>query len=233
ADLPYAEPGEDARKPRDLLEGKDGAVRQEFMAGVEHLPRHAVDAAEVAAVRDGDPQVAHRAAERIEELAAAKRRRRDARRPAGNDGNDLRLHGCMGTERSYSSARNSRMGLTLPVPAQFPGLGAVSGDFGPASSPFCWKSRCCAGLLGSTCPCWGLAPSFFSSCEAVWPELAAAAGVVGVLTCGVVGVLACDCGGAEAAPAAGFVRSEPLLHPAAKASTAARARICRRMWFSP
>src|SRR3954466_4897074 len=73
------------------------------------------------------------------------------------------------------------------VSRYFPGLGAVSGLFGPAASPFCWKSRCCAVLFGSTWPCWGLAPSFFSSCDALWPALAG-----DVLACGVVGVFVCD-----------------------------------------
>src|SRR6185503_10428066 len=114
-----------------------------------------------------------------------------------------------------------------------PYLGVVSGPFGPAPSPLCWKSRCCAGLFGSTCPCVGLAPSFLSSCDAVWPALA---GAVGVLTCGVVGILVCDWAGALSALAAGFAWSEPLLHPAAEASAAsaaARTMICRRITYSP
>src|SRR5205809_211059 len=65
ADLLHAETDEDARQPRDLLEAEDGAVRQERVIGVEHLARHAVHAAEVAAVGDRDAQVVHRAPERV------------------------------------------------------------------------------------------------------------------------------------------------------------------------
>src|SRR5438876_335919 len=65
ADLLHAQADEDARQPRDLLEAEDGAVRQERVTGVEHLARHAVHAAEVAAVGDRDAQVVHRAPERV------------------------------------------------------------------------------------------------------------------------------------------------------------------------
>jgi hypothetical protein len=45
--------------------------------------------------------------------------------------------------------------------------GVVSALFGPAWSPLCWKSRCCAADFGSTCPCCGFAPSRFSAIEGV------------------------------------------------------------------
>src|SRR6058998_2066547 len=48
-----------------ILEAEDGAVRQERVTGVEHLARHAVHAAEVAAVGHRDAQVVHRAPERV------------------------------------------------------------------------------------------------------------------------------------------------------------------------
>jgi hypothetical protein len=50
-------------------------------------------------------------------------------------------------------------------------VGAASGLFGPAWSPLCWKSRCCADDFGSTCPCCGFAPSRFSDVVGV-PALA-------------------------------------------------------------
>jgi hypothetical protein len=78
------------------------------------------------------------------------------------------------------------------------------------------------GGLGVDLPWTGLAPSFFSSCEALWPALA-----------GVVGVFTCDCGGALSVLAGDFDCSEPLLHPAANASAAASTKICRRIPFSP
>jgi len=51
--------------------------------------------------------------------------------------------------------------------------GVVSGLFGPAWSPLCWKSRCCADDFGSTWPCCGLAPSRFSDAVGVpaWDEV--------------------------------------------------------------
>ena len=49
----------------DLLEGQKLAPRQEPVLAAEDLLRHAVDAAEVAAVGDGDPQIANRPAERV------------------------------------------------------------------------------------------------------------------------------------------------------------------------
>ena len=61
AQLLHAEPDEDARQARDFLEAQDRAVRQETVVRVEHLARHAVHAAEVAAIGDRDAQVAQRA----------------------------------------------------------------------------------------------------------------------------------------------------------------------------
>jgi hypothetical protein len=91
ADFAHAEAHEDAREPRDLLEAEDRAVRKEFVAGVEHLARHAVDAAEIAAVGDRDAQVAHRPGARVGERAARESRGRHALRL---EGKDLLLHRC-------------------------------------------------------------------------------------------------------------------------------------------
>ena len=49
-------------EPVELLE------RQQILLGQErHVLRHAIDAAEIAAVRDRDPQIGDRAAERVDE----------------------------------------------------------------------------------------------------------------------------------------------------------------------
>src|SRR5688572_2955803 len=60
-DLAHAQPGEDAGQAIDLLERKDGRARQ---PDVLHLG-HAVPAAKIAAVGDGDAEVAERSAEAI------------------------------------------------------------------------------------------------------------------------------------------------------------------------
>ena len=65
-ELLHAELDEDARDALDLLERQELAPRQEAVVAPEDLLRHAVDAAEVAAVRDRDPQIAQRPAERVE-----------------------------------------------------------------------------------------------------------------------------------------------------------------------
>ena len=81
ADLLHAEADEHAREPRDLLEAEDRLVRQEAVARVEHVARHAVRATEVAAVGDRNAQVAHLAAARVGDFFRAKRWR--GRDPAG------------------------------------------------------------------------------------------------------------------------------------------------------
>ena len=58
---------EELRDARDLLEGQQLRVRQERVVGVEDVLRHAVDAAEVAAVGDRDAQVVQRPAARVGE----------------------------------------------------------------------------------------------------------------------------------------------------------------------
>ncbi len=60
ADLLDAEPGEDACEALDLLEGQQVGAGEEGVVAAEDLLRHAVDAAEVAAVGDRDPEVPHR-----------------------------------------------------------------------------------------------------------------------------------------------------------------------------
>ena len=63
---------ERAREPLDLLERQQLAPVEEPVVAAEDLLRHAVDAAEVAAVGDRDAQVADRAAERVDEAHAEK-----------------------------------------------------------------------------------------------------------------------------------------------------------------
>ncbi len=73
---------EDARDARDLLERQQLGVRQERVVAAEDVLRHAVDAAEVAAVGDRDPQVVQRPAARVGDRPGASQRRspRRARR---------------------------------------------------------------------------------------------------------------------------------------------------------
>ncbi len=67
ADLLHAACGEDTGDARDLFEGQQIGARQERIVAAEHRLRHAIHAAEVAAIGDRDAQVAHRPAEGIEE----------------------------------------------------------------------------------------------------------------------------------------------------------------------
>src|SRR5262249_55753729 len=55
-----AVPREDACEPCNLLERQQLLVLEELVVLAEHLLRHAVDAAEVAAVGDGNAQIAQR-----------------------------------------------------------------------------------------------------------------------------------------------------------------------------
>ena len=61
-----AEADEDARHPLDLLEREQFLAVEEAVVAPEDLLRHAVDAAEVAAVGNRDPEVAERAAEAVQ-----------------------------------------------------------------------------------------------------------------------------------------------------------------------
>jgi hypothetical protein len=63
--LAYAEPGEDARHPVDLLEGENRFPRQPDVLRLGH----AVAAPEIAAIGDGDPKVAERPAQQIGRVA--------------------------------------------------------------------------------------------------------------------------------------------------------------------
>src|SRR6185503_1312387 len=93
--LLYPQADKDAGETRDLLKGEDRAMRQELMAGVEDLARHAVDAAEIAAIGDRDAQVAHRPAQGVQQLATTEGRRGRSERPSCSNGNDLRRHRCL------------------------------------------------------------------------------------------------------------------------------------------
>ena len=56
---------EDAREPHDLLVGEQLLAVEELEVRAEDLPGHAVDAAEIAAIRYGHAQVAQGAVEGI------------------------------------------------------------------------------------------------------------------------------------------------------------------------
>src|SRR5258708_23338507 len=58
ANLFHAVASEDLCQTDDLLEGQHLVMRQELILVVEHIPGHAVGAAKVATVGDGDAQVA-------------------------------------------------------------------------------------------------------------------------------------------------------------------------------
>src|SRR6185437_17021290 len=59
AELAHAEAHEEARQADDLIERQALVRAEEAVPVMEGLPRHAVRAAEVAAVHDRDPEIAH------------------------------------------------------------------------------------------------------------------------------------------------------------------------------
>ena len=65
AELLDAAADEDPRHPRDLLERQQLGAVEELVAVPEHLARHAVGAAEVAAIGDRDPQIPERPCESV------------------------------------------------------------------------------------------------------------------------------------------------------------------------
>ena len=69
ADLLHAVGDEKPRHAGDFLEGQQRAMRQVGVILVEHFLRHAIDAAEIAAVGDGNAQVVQRAREGIGQQA--------------------------------------------------------------------------------------------------------------------------------------------------------------------
>ena len=71
AELLDAERHERLRDPRDLLEAEQLLAVEEAVGAAEDLLRHAVDAAEVAAVGDRDPQVVQRPSQRVRDAITA------------------------------------------------------------------------------------------------------------------------------------------------------------------
>jgi hypothetical protein len=136
ADLLDAVGDEQARDANDLLEGEQRRVRQEAVVAIEDFLRHAVAAAEVAAVGDRDAQVAQRPMQAVEELAAGRDEpRRNARRARGvavvGDGDHFRAHAPIvplgpvaaraKTRRAageISRRRRRRTGAARPAPAR-------------------------------------------------------------------------------------------------------------------
>ncbi|MCY1523622.1 hypothetical protein D9M68_585260 [compost metagenome] len=86
ADLFHAQAGEDARQATDFFEGEQRRMRHEGIAAVEHFARHAVRAAEVAAVRDRYPQIAQGTRAQVERGLAVGRQfpGHDGSRAAGS-----------------------------------------------------------------------------------------------------------------------------------------------------
>ena len=72
ADLFDAVRDEQAGEAGDFLERQQRGVRQVGVVLVEHFLRHAVHAAEIAAVGDGDAQVVQRARERVAQQAGGR-----------------------------------------------------------------------------------------------------------------------------------------------------------------
>ena len=64
--LLHAQRDKGSCQPRDLLEAEQFGARQKLVILVENCTRHAVCAAQVAAVSDGDAQIAQRALQRID-----------------------------------------------------------------------------------------------------------------------------------------------------------------------
>jgi hypothetical protein len=79
-----AERYEQAGEARDLVELQALAGFQELVVIVKRFRRHAIRAAEIAAIHDRDAQVVERAAERVERQAGATQ---------GNDGGRGIRHG--------------------------------------------------------------------------------------------------------------------------------------------
>ena len=86
--LPDAEPDEDAGQPLDLLERQHELLGQEREVAPEDLGRHAVRAAEVAAVGDRDPEVAQGTAEAVGHGRRPCRRNRSPRIRRRHGGRD-------------------------------------------------------------------------------------------------------------------------------------------------
>ncbi len=70
ADFFHAMRDEEPGQPFDFLEAQQRAMRQERVILVEHRPRHAVDAAEIAAIRHRDAQIPQRARQGVAQHAA-------------------------------------------------------------------------------------------------------------------------------------------------------------------
>jgi hypothetical protein len=70
-ELAHAERHEQPREPHDLLERQALGGAQELVFLVERLPRHAVGAAEVAAIHHRNAQIAQRPCLRVARLAQA------------------------------------------------------------------------------------------------------------------------------------------------------------------
>jgi hypothetical protein len=75
-DFAHAQAGEHACDARDFLEGQQLGMRQERIIVAEDIFRHAVDAAKITAIGDGDPQVVQRPSPCVGDRSGQRRRQR-------------------------------------------------------------------------------------------------------------------------------------------------------------
>jgi hypothetical protein len=135
ADLLDALVDEDFRDAHDLLEGQQLLARQEGVIVVEDFLRHAIHAAEIAAVGDRDAQVAHAAAAPVDQLALGRRGEVAARRQRGpdhsGDGDDAGVvHGrtisrARLADKSGAKVQASSEARSKPVSAACSGVGEM------------------------------------------------------------------------------------------------------------
>ena len=120
--LPTPSPTKIAREPADLLEREDELLGQEREVAAEDLGRHAVRAAEVAAVGDRDPEIAQGAAEPVGHPRPAVEVRgrtgRPDRRRAGHGAAHTRRPDRGGGRRCGGTGRGTR--IHRPIVARAP-----------------------------------------------------------------------------------------------------------------
>ena len=128
-------PDEEAGQPGDLLVGQDLRARQERVVAPEDLRRHAVGAAEVAAVGDRDPQVVHAPAQQVGGGADAGVAAADGSRTGGRLG-----------RRCRAWPAHGRRGGRLAAPRDAPAAeGRVRRRRRPAGRPVTRRHRPGAG----------------------------------------------------------------------------------------
>ncbi len=119
AQLAHAQADEHARQALDFLEAQQIGVAQEFVMRVEHLFGHAIGAAEIAAIGDGDAQIVQRPAQLVGQQRTGREGVRGNGRHAGgvaviDDGNGSLGH--TGAEGGMDAARAASQ-LTMQTAA--------------------------------------------------------------------------------------------------------------------